>query len=66
MTGVCTNRYSNTYVLRHQTRVLNLNAVSSLVAPLHVQVSTRKRRKSDGESWIECGRRIVRAVQRVQ
>lgn len=37
----------------------------SLAVLPHVLVSTRKRRKSDGESWTECGRRIVHDEQRL-
>jgi hypothetical protein len=66
MTGVCMNHFLNTYVLRHEARVLKFHAFSSLAAPPHVQVSTRKRRKSDGESWIECERKIVRGAQQMQ
>jgi hypothetical protein len=37
----------------------------SLAALPHVLVSTRKKRKSDGESWTECERRIVHDEQRL-
>lgn len=66
MTGVYMNHCLNTYVLRHEPRVLKFHAVPSLAAPSHVQVSTRKRRRSDGESWTECERKIAPGAQRMQ
>jgi hypothetical protein len=45
---------------------LKFHPISSLAAPPHVRASTRKRRKSDGESWIECERKIVRGAQPIQ
>jgi len=52
--------------LRHEPRVLKFHVIPSLVAPSHVQVSTRKRRRSDGESWTECERKIAPDAQRMQ
>jgi len=66
MTEVSMNHCLNTYVLRHEPRVLRFHAVPSLAAPPHVQVSTRKRRRSDGESWTECERKIAPGAQRKQ
>lgn len=66
MTRVYMKRCLNTYVLRHEPRVLKFHAIPSLAAPPRVQVSTRKRRRSDGESWTECERKIAPGVQRMQ
>lgn len=66
MTGVYMNHCLNTYVLRHEPRVLKFHTIPSLAAPPHVQVSTRKKRRSDGENWTECERKIARGAQRMQ
>jgi hypothetical protein len=66
MTGVCMKHSLNMYVIRDEARVLKFHAIPRLAAPPHVQVSTRKRKRSDGGSWIECERKIVRAAPRMQ
>lgn len=48
------------------TSRVKVYAIPSLAAPLHVQVSTRRRRRNDGESWTGCERKIAPGAQRMQ
>ena len=58
------NHFSNKYVSVMWLVSRGSHAIPSLAALRHVQVSTRRRKKSDEGSWIECGRRIAHDEQR--